>query len=183
MLLYLFLSSTGPSSQVEVGPEKVVFDRVVLFAAGDPTEQTVSVTIPNDLIALENDELVNVNLTIICPASGVTFGQFSTTLVTIVDDDRKFAKYNKCCFIFECNKICICLVCLALNAYFTKPNVTVSEDDKMVRICVEKSLETISDVVFSLESCNGTATGKRSTLTTCNTPNYKSLLLSFSRSS
>ena len=92
MLLCLFLSSTGPSSQMGLSADRVMFNITVTFSASSPTEQTVSAAIANDVIALEDDELVSVRLITQSPASGVNLGQINTTRVTIVDDDCKFIK-------------------------------------------------------------------------------------------
>ena len=164
----LFHWLTGPSNQVNIGPDRVVFNNTVTITANGPTEQTVtvSVLIQNDVIALEDDELVTVDLTIVSPPSGVNPGDFITTFVTIVDDDCKFSIVRQGLFCLECIKVCVCLGCLALRAYFTEPEVVVEEDDGMVEICVQKNLETIQDVVFGLQSRNGSATGNRMQYTT-----------------
>ena len=76
---------------MKIGPDRVVFNDNVTFTAGGPTEQNVSTTIVNDVIALEDDEIVTVDLTIDSPATGVSFGVFTQTVVTIVDNDGKSA--------------------------------------------------------------------------------------------
>ena len=68
----------------------MVFNHTVTFTVGGPTKWNLSVPIKNDMIALEEDEVVQVHLIIESPASGVNLGKFNTTLVTIVDDDSKF---------------------------------------------------------------------------------------------
>ena len=93
MFLCLFFFPTGLSDQMGIDQDRVVFNSTVTFTADGLTEQTVSATIPNDMIAPENDEIVNVSLTIVSPASGVNLGQYQTTLVTIVyDDNGKFSE-------------------------------------------------------------------------------------------
>ena len=159
----------------------MVFDAIVTFTAGGPTEQTVSADIRDDMIALENDEIVNVSLTIVSPASGVNLGYFPTTVVSIVDDDCKFSMVRQGLFYLEYIKICIFFGFLALSAYFTELEVAVNESDRMVEICVEKSLQTIPDVVFGLQSRDGSATGNTMQFTTQATLNYKSLLPLLSR--
>ena len=97
----LDLCQTGPSAQMIIGPDRVVFDSMVTFTAGGPTEQTVSTIIENDMIALEGDEIVNVWLTIDSPPSGVIFGAIQTTVVTITDDDCKFIIMRQVLFCLE----------------------------------------------------------------------------------
>ena len=92
---------TGPSDQAEIGPNKVVFSEEVVFRASGAKQQIVSTLIVNDMIALEADEIVSVNLTIVSPSSGVKFGNFSNTVVTIVDDDRKLFAFKPCCLIHQ----------------------------------------------------------------------------------
>ena len=138
-----------------------MFSGMVTFTASGPKEQTVTATIPNDMIALEDDELVNVHLSIVSPASGVSLGSVQTTVVTIVDDDCKFSIVRKCCFVWSVSRYVFCLGCLVLRAFFTELEVTVNEGEGTVKICVNKSLETISDVVFDLEYRNGSAIGNR----------------------
>ena len=72
----------------------MVFDDTVSFTVDGPKELSVSATIPDDIIAFEDDELVNVHLTIIdSDASGVNLGSINTTTVAIVDDDHsKFSR-------------------------------------------------------------------------------------------
>ena len=69
-------------------------------------------------------------------------------------------------FCLDWIKICLCLGCLALSASFTEPEVTVNENVGMVQICVNKNLLTIPDVVFDLQSRDGSATGNRKHYTT-----------------
>ena len=76
---------------MKIGPDRVVFNDNVTFTAGGPKEQNVSAAIINDVIALEDDEIVTVNLIIISPTSGVNPGRFTSTVVTIVDNDCKFS--------------------------------------------------------------------------------------------
>ena len=76
---------------MKVAPDRLEFNSTVKFIAGGSKHQTVSKSIINDVVALEDNELVNVSLIIQSPASGVILGQFPTTLVTIVDDDCKFS--------------------------------------------------------------------------------------------
>ena len=80
---------TGPSDQTKIGPDRVVFKSNITFTAGGSKEQIVSAGIINDNIAFEDDEVVPVDLTIISPSTGVNLGAFPTTVVTIVDNDRK----------------------------------------------------------------------------------------------
>ena len=87
---------TGPSDQVDIGPNRVAYSDKVVFRASGPTQQIVSAFIVNDTIALEADEVVSVDLTIVSPSSGVTFGPFSSTVVTITDDDRKSCALKSC---------------------------------------------------------------------------------------
>ena len=72
-----------------------------MFRASGAKQQIVSALIVNDTIALEADEIVSVNLTIVSPSSGVKFGNFSNTVVTIVDDDRKLFAFKPCCLIHQ----------------------------------------------------------------------------------
>ena len=93
---------TGPSTQTNVASHKVVFNDEVTFSEGGSGEIRVDTPITNDAIALEADEQINVELSIISPTSGPIFerstdgsssvriGEYRTTLVTIVDDDCKF---------------------------------------------------------------------------------------------
>ena len=82
---------TEPSTQMKICPVRVKFNSTVTFAPGGPKEKTVFAVIPNDDIALEDNEVINVSLTVLSPASGVMFGDFSNTLITIDDDDCKFS--------------------------------------------------------------------------------------------
>ena len=85
------LSPTGPSQQTTVGTDRVVFKEMnITFTADGPKKKSVSADIVNDEVALEDDELVSVVLDIVSPTSGVHFGSFQTTVVTIIDDDCKF---------------------------------------------------------------------------------------------
>ena len=92
-----FLYLTGPSDQIEIGPDRVEFKSNITFTAGGSKEQTVSALIINDQIAFEDDEVVPVGLTIISPSTGVNLGAFPTTVVTIVDNDRKSATAIQSC--------------------------------------------------------------------------------------
>ena len=69
-----------------------------MFTASGPKQQIVSAFIFNDTIALEADEVVDVELTIISPSPGVTFGTFPNTVVKIADDDRKCSALKQCHF-------------------------------------------------------------------------------------
>ena len=62
---------------------------------------TVSKEIHNDDIALEADEVVNIDLTIDPPVSGVTTGAIDSTVVTITDDDSKFSIERQVFFWFS----------------------------------------------------------------------------------
>ena len=134
---------------------------MVTFTVGGPAEQTVSPIIIDDMIALKDDEIVSVNLAVVSPASGVNLGDFPTTAVIIVNDDCKCSIVGQAVFCLECIKICIFLGYLVLSTSFTEPEVTVNESIGMVEICVQKSLQTISDVVLNLQSNDGSATGNK----------------------
>ena len=53
----------------------------------------------------------------------------------------------------------ICIGFLVLTANFTESKVNVNESDRTVDICVKKSLQTIPDVEFTINSHGGNATG------------------------
>ena len=89
MLLRPYLCPKGPSSQTDIGSDKVQFNRTVTFTPGGSKEDTVSATVINDDIALEASEIVDVSLSIVSPMSRVSFDDFPTTVVTIHDDDCK----------------------------------------------------------------------------------------------
>ena len=80
---------TGPSDQTNIGPNRVAYSDEVVFSPSGPKQRTISALVVNDTIALEADELVSVDLTVISPSSGVRLGVFSRTVVVITDDDRK----------------------------------------------------------------------------------------------
>ena len=91
---------------MNIGTDKVVFNSTITFTDGGPKEKTVSAVIEDDMIALEDDELITVDLTIVSPTSGVTLGDNPTTTVTIVDNDCKFnILQRKLLFCVECIKI------------------------------------------------------------------------------
>ena len=82
-----FLCSTGPSSQTKIGPDRVVYNSQVVFTINGPFRWTASAQFINDLITLEDDEMVNLDVVIDSPSSGITFNYFPTTVVRIVDND------------------------------------------------------------------------------------------------
>ena len=84
-----FPHSLGPSTQTGIGPDRVKFDDTFTFAVGRPKEKIVSAVIINDDIAFEDDEVVDVSLSILDPLTDVSLGIFPTTTVVISDDDRK----------------------------------------------------------------------------------------------
>ena len=93
-LTYPFSPGTGPSTQVEIGVDRVDFSDVkVTFVGGltQGTVQTVSAAIIDDELALEDDKLVHIDLIIASPRGIVSLGVFPTTVVTIVDNDCKSA--------------------------------------------------------------------------------------------
>ena len=98
----LFLCSTGPSTRTNIGPDKVKFNNTVTFTPGAATQESVSVPIVDDDIALEEDEVVTVELNIISPKRDVGSGMYMTATVTIIDDDCKFGiyMYSKASAIF-----------------------------------------------------------------------------------
>ena len=85
--MYSFLCPTGPSTQTNIGDDKVEFSDTVTFTPRGLEVMTVSVPIVNDTISFEDDEIVDVNLTIVRPGFGVKFGANPVTKVVIVDDD------------------------------------------------------------------------------------------------
>ena len=60
----------------------------ITFNADGPKKMNVSAVIVNDEVALEADEIVTVRITDVSPIPGVNVG-LQTTVVTIIDDDRK----------------------------------------------------------------------------------------------
>ena len=66
-----------------------MFNQQVVFTTGSTTSQTASAQIVNDMIALEENEVVNLEIVIESPTSGVSLGYFPTTEVVIVDDECK----------------------------------------------------------------------------------------------
>ena len=121
----------GPSTQANIGTDRVIFSGTARFTPSSIKERTVNVSamIEDDMIALKDNEQINVGLTIDCPMGGVSIGDFPTTMVTIIDDDRKFYKTG---VVLESSKACVCLGCLGLNAYFTKSKAKVSESIALV---------------------------------------------------
>ena len=91
----------GPSDQADIGPNKVAYSEEVVFRAGGAKQQVVSALIVNDTIALEADEIVSVNLTIVSPSSGVKFGNYSNAVITIADDDRKSFAFKPHCLTHQ----------------------------------------------------------------------------------
>ena len=85
--MYFFLGPTEPSTQTTIGDDKVEFFDTVTFTLRGSKEMTVSAPIVNDTISFEDDENVDVNLTIVRPGFGVKFGANPVTRVVIVDDD------------------------------------------------------------------------------------------------
>ena len=85
-----FHCPTGPSPQTTVGTDRVVFrDKTVTFTPSGPKEQSVFTPIIDDMVAIEDDEMVTVNLTILSPSSGVKLGLHKSTKVIIEDNDGK----------------------------------------------------------------------------------------------
>ena len=64
---------------------------MVTFTNDGPTQQNVSATITDDSVANENNEMVNVRLMIVSASADVIPGAFTSTMVTIVDNDCKSA--------------------------------------------------------------------------------------------
>ena len=67
----------------------VMFSGSLTFTPDGPKEQTVSATIQDDSIALEDDEEVIVTLNIDTPTTGLTLSSIPSTTVTILDNDGK----------------------------------------------------------------------------------------------
>ena len=81
---------TGPSTQTNIAMDRVVFGNVIItFPSDGPFRQRAYAQIIDDAVALEADESVRVELTVESPSSGVMFSDIPTTVVRIVDNDRK----------------------------------------------------------------------------------------------
>ena len=104
----IFRCPIGPSTQTTIGADKVVFNNIpVIFTPDGPKRKSVSAPIIDDNVALEDNETVTVNLTIVSPTAGVKLGLHKSTKVIIVDNDGKLAtgEYNgvSCLnFIMKC---------------------------------------------------------------------------------
>ena len=89
----IFSCPTGPSTQATIGPDKVVFDDVmVTFTPNGAKKQRVSAQIIDDDVALEDNETIRVDLTIVSPSFGVKLGLHKSTEVIIEDNEGKLAK-------------------------------------------------------------------------------------------
>ena len=62
---------------------------MIIFPSDSPFRQRAYAQIIDDYVALEADESVRVELTVESPSSGVMFINNPTTVVRIVDNDRK----------------------------------------------------------------------------------------------
>ena len=88
----IFHCPPGPSAQTTIGPARVVFNNIIVtFTPNGPKKQNVSVPIIDDDVALEDNETVTVDLTILSPSYGVKLGLHKSTEVIIEDNDGKLA--------------------------------------------------------------------------------------------
>ena len=141
-----------------------MYNSPVTFTSGGPFRQKVFTQVINDKIALEDDEIVTLELTIDSPSSGVNFSYFPATVVRVVDDDCKHSivlpligRYPVCvCF----DMFCSACICVAVLVQFVQPEVQVNENEMEAEICVQKNLQTIGDLKLDLVARSGTATGK-----------------------
>ena len=69
----------------------------------DSTIQTKcwTVTATNDSVYEDDTELVTLNLVIMSQSGGVTLGDLSTTVISIMDNDSKL-KHLLCTFYYSC---------------------------------------------------------------------------------
>ena len=64
-----FFFQKGPSTQIKIGPDRVGFNSQVVLTSNGPFRQTVFAQVIDDMVALEDDEMVKLELTVDTPSS------------------------------------------------------------------------------------------------------------------
>ena len=104
------LSCLGPSTSSPIAPSLATVDEIITFSAGPaaPNVIQIRINITDDLVALEATESYVTSLQILGSPANVEIGLHPTTLVDVLDNDRKLPHEMSTSLNFDTN-VALCV--------------------------------------------------------------------------